>query len=91
MNTPKQFLIQNSKRISEAIDNGYDVRLNEDEILMWMEKYSEYKIAKLKLEHVNLIDQLFKFRLYIYKKTGTLTHESIVTAFLDRKEFNDDI
>ena len=50
-----------------------------------MEKYSEYKITKLKLEHVNLIDQLFKFRLYIYKKTGILTHESIVTAFLDRK------
>jgi len=91
MDNPKEFLIKKYKFISDAVDNGYDIRLNEDEILMWMEKYSEYKIAKLKLEHVNLIDQLFKFRLYIYKKTGTLTHESIVTAFLDRKEFNDDI
>ncbi len=37
--TAKEFLIANSDKISEAVENGYDIRLDEDEILGWMEKY----------------------------------------------------
>lgn len=42
MLTAKEYLIANDKSISEAIEQGYDIRLSEDEILNAMEKYSEY-------------------------------------------------
>jgi len=43
MQTAKEFLINNDKLISEAIEEGYDIRLSEEGILNAMEKYAEYK------------------------------------------------
>ena len=37
--TPKQFIVSNSEKFAEAVSNGYDIRMEEDEIFEWMEKY----------------------------------------------------
>ena len=42
MDSPKEFLIKKYKFISEAVENGYDIRLNEEEILQVMKEYALY-------------------------------------------------
>ena len=39
----KTFLLKNSPEIQEAVGNGYDIRMAEDEILYWMEQYAQSK------------------------------------------------
>lgn len=47
----KEFIYNNSKELSEAIDNGYDLRMSEPEILYWMEKYAAMKLKEDKQEN----------------------------------------
>lgn len=51
--TAKEFIYSRSQELSEAIDNGYDLRLSEPDILYWMEKYAEYKAKKLPIHNVS--------------------------------------
>ena len=44
--TAKEWLISTDKDIDQAVSNGYDIRLDEDELLVKMEQYHQ---AKLKL------------------------------------------
>jgi hypothetical protein len=39
--TPKQFILENSDKFREAVENGYDIRMEESEIFEWMERYSQ--------------------------------------------------
>jgi hypothetical protein len=39
----KEFILSESKAFRDAVDNGYDIRMDEKEILYWMERYAEYK------------------------------------------------
>lgn len=41
--TPKQFIVANSERFAEAVANGLDIRMEEDEIFEWMQKYRAAK------------------------------------------------
>lgn len=41
--TPKEFIISNSEKWAEAVENGYDIRLEEEEIFEWMAKYRAAK------------------------------------------------
>lgn len=50
--TAKEFIYSRSQELAEAIDNGYDLRLSEPDILYWMEKYAEYKAKKLPIHNV---------------------------------------
>lgn len=52
MNKAKQFLIDNSFEFSEAVDNGYGIIMDEDEILEWMQKYAESEVKNLALPQV---------------------------------------
>ena len=51
--TAKEFIYNRSQELSEAIDNGYDLRLSEPDILYWMEKYADYKAKKLPIHNVS--------------------------------------
>lgn len=51
--TAKEFIYSRSQELAEAIDNGYDLRLSEPDILYWMEKYAEYKAKKLPIHNVS--------------------------------------
>ncbi len=42
--TPEEFILMNSEKHSEAVDNGYWIKMEEDEIFEWMEKYSKEKL-----------------------------------------------
>ena len=53
MNKAKQFLIDNSFEFSEAVDNGYGIIMDEDEILEWMQKYAESEVKNLALPQVS--------------------------------------
>ena len=53
MNKAKQFLIDNSFEFSEAVDNGYGIIMDEDEILEWMQKYAESEVKNLTLPQVS--------------------------------------
>lgn len=48
----KEFIYSRSQELAEAIDNGYDLRLSEPDILYWMEKYAEYKAKNLPIHNV---------------------------------------
>lgn len=48
----KEFIYSRSQELAEAIDNGYDIRLSEPDILYWMEKYAEYKAKNLPIHNV---------------------------------------
>jgi hypothetical protein len=39
--TAKEFIIQNSPKFSEAVENGYDIRMDEDEILDFMQRFRD--------------------------------------------------
>ena len=43
MTTAKEFLITSSTKFEEAVANGYDIRMEEQEILQWMEAYAQHK------------------------------------------------
>lgn len=47
MDTAREFLIKNDKLISDAIEEGYDIRLSEEGILNAMEKYAEYRCKNM--------------------------------------------
>jgi len=49
----KEFIYSRSQELAEAIDNGYDLRLSEPDILYWMEKYAEYKAKNLPIHNVS--------------------------------------
>ncbi len=42
--TPKEFILKNSDKFQEAVNNGLDIRMNENEIFEWMEKYRAAKL-----------------------------------------------
>lgn len=42
--TPKEFIISNSEKFAEAIENGLDIRMDEAEIFEWMERYRAAKL-----------------------------------------------
>ena len=42
--TPKEFIISNSAKFAEAVENGYDIRMDEEEIFEWMERYRTAKL-----------------------------------------------
>lgn len=44
MSNAREFILENSKDHSEAIDNGYCIKMDEPEILEWMEKYAQFKL-----------------------------------------------
>ena len=44
MESAKEFLIRTDKKIREAVNNGYDIRLDESEILKKMEEYANFKL-----------------------------------------------
>ena len=51
--TARDFLIENSDKISEAIEKGYDIRLDEDKILYWMERYkNDTKVEPLSYKEI---------------------------------------
>ena len=52
--TAKEFIYRRSQELAEAIDNGYDLRLSEPDILYWMEKYAEYKAENLPIHNVSV-------------------------------------
>ena len=35
----REFIIQNSTKFQQAVENGLDIRMEESEILEWMERY----------------------------------------------------
>lgn len=39
MNNAKKFILDNSPIFAEAVENGLDIRMDEDEIFEWMERY----------------------------------------------------
>ena len=41
--TPKEFILKNSDKFQEAVNNGLDIRMDENEIFEWMEKYRAAK------------------------------------------------
>lgn len=41
--TPRDFIIANSEKFRAAVENGLDIRMDEDEIFEWMYKYSMNK------------------------------------------------
>lgn len=41
--TPKQFITANSDQFKQAVENGYDIRMEEHEIFEWMERYRKAK------------------------------------------------
>lgn len=43
----KEFLMNTDEKIYEAVINGYDIRLEETELLAKMELYAEYKLNNL--------------------------------------------
>lgn len=51
--TAKEFIYSRSQELAEAIDNGYDLRLSEPDILYWMEKYAEFKVKNLPIHNVS--------------------------------------
>ena len=48
----KEFILSESKAYRDAVDNGYDIRMDEKEILYWMERYAEYKAENLPISPV---------------------------------------
>lgn len=44
----KEFILRHSEKFREAVDNGYDIRMDEEEILEWMERYRSAKYYYLK-------------------------------------------
>lgn len=42
--TPKEFIISNSDKFREAVENGLDIRMDESEIFEWMERYRSAKL-----------------------------------------------
>lgn len=89
MNKAKHFIEINSKEFSEAIYNGYDIRMDEDEILEWMQKYANSEVEKLNLHVFN--DQrelLFAFLLYLndkkYINDYDLNYEQEINKFCKR-------
>ena len=59
----KEFIYSRSQELAEAIDNGYDLRLSEPDILYWMEKYAEYKAKNLPIHNVSKSVCDCKFKL----------------------------
>jgi len=49
MNKAKQFIVDNSKKHSEAVGYGCDIRMTEPEILEWMQKYADSEVKNLTL------------------------------------------
>lgn len=45
----KQFILSNSPKFREAVENGYDIRMEEEEILEWMERYRSAKMKTVQL------------------------------------------
>lgn len=43
----KEYLMNTDEKIYEAVINGYDIRLEEPELLAKMELYAEYKLNNL--------------------------------------------
>lgn len=41
--TPRDFIIANSDKFRAAVENGLDIRMDEDEIFEWMDKYRKAK------------------------------------------------
>lgn len=41
------FILKNSEKHREAVDNGYDIRMDEPEILQWMESYHKESSKEL--------------------------------------------
>ena len=54
----KEFIYHRSQELAEAIDNGYDLRMSEPDILYWMESYSKFKTEEYWKNIVDL-DGLF--------------------------------
>ena len=50
----KDFILNNSKAFSKAVDQGYDIRMDENEILDSMEKYAQYKAENLPISDVSI-------------------------------------
>jgi hypothetical protein len=48
----RQFLIDTSEKISIAVDNGMDIRMDESEWLQKMEEYADAKVRKLNLSGI---------------------------------------
>ena len=45
---PKEFIISNSNFYQKAVDNGYDITMDENEIFNWMVKYADFMNKKIK-------------------------------------------
>lgn len=41
--TPKEFIVANSEKFAQAVENGLDIRMDEEEIFEWMVKYRNAK------------------------------------------------
>ena len=52
--TPKEWLISTDKEINQAVSNGYDIRLDEDELLTKMNDYHQAKLKLLGIPNVRL-------------------------------------
>ena len=40
-NKPKEFLLLHHDKMREAVELGYDIRMDEEELLRWMEYYAQ--------------------------------------------------
>ena len=45
----KQFILNNSPKFQEAVENGLDIRMEESEIFEWMERYRTASIKTVQL------------------------------------------
>lgn len=54
--TPKEFIILNSEKFSEAVENGLDIRMDEAEIFEWMERYRQAKFYYY-LKHGEIVQE----------------------------------
>ena len=41
MKRVKEFLIEKNRKFAEAVDNGMEIRISEDEIFYWMGRYAK--------------------------------------------------
>ena len=39
--TAREFVLVNSDKFREAVENGLDIRMDEDEIFFWMQKFRD--------------------------------------------------